>query len=74
MKIDFDNYRKQTVNQYNNLTESFKNIEFEDITREDFEFIKKQVKDLRTYIVTLTALVDFDGEFKSLDIPVNVLK
>jgi len=41
MKIDFDNYRKQTVNQYNDLTESFKNIEFEDITREDFEFIKK---------------------------------
>lgn len=66
MKLNFDNYRKQTINTFNDLVSELKEKEL------DRNQVKKIMHDLREYMVFLICLED--DEYKSLDIEIKSFK
>lgn len=68
MKINFDNYRKQTINSFNDLVSALSEKEL------DKSQIKRVMHDLRNHMVFLICLESECDNYKSLDVKIESFK
>ncbi len=68
MKLNFNNYRNQTIDQYNDIVDELNN------KKPDLFLVKQSVSNLRKYMVFLTCLESELENFKSLDIKIKTIK
>ena len=68
MELNFDNYRKQTVNSFNDLVFELTQNEI------DKSQIKRVMHELRGHIVMLTCLESDLDNYKSIDLKIESFK